>query len=93
MIYGCSLSCGSLILIMYYVPTYNTCCRYLDEGESNMAIVDVEIPSGYVFITYSDPSRVIERQETRGSNAIFYISAVSICYDYCQYCHDLRTCT
>jgi CD109 antigen len=50
--------------------------RYLDEGESNMAIVDVEIPSGYVFITYSDPSRVIERQETRGSNAIFYISAI-----------------
>ena len=44
-----------------------------------MAIVDVEIPSGYVYIQYSDFRGVIERQETRGSNAIFYISSVSIC--------------
>ena len=53
-------------------------CSYLGEGESNMAIVDVEIPSGYVFVQYSDSRRVVERQETRGSNAIFYISSVRI---------------
>ena len=54
-------------------------CSYHGEGESNMAIVDVEIPSGYVYVQYSDFRGVIERQETRGSNAIFYISSVSIC--------------
>ena len=41
-----------------------------------MAIVDVEIPSGYMYIQFSDSRRVIERQETRESNAIFYISSV-----------------
>ena len=43
-----------------------------------MAIVDVEIPSGFVYTGFSDSRRVIERQEIRGSNAIFYISGVSI---------------
>ena len=43
---------------------------------SNMAIVDVEIPSGYVFTGHDDVSGVIERREARGSNVVFYINDV-----------------
>ena len=53
-----------------------TYCRYLGSGESNMAIVDVEIPSGYVFDKLYDPSKVVQRHEVRGSNAVFYINEV-----------------
>ena len=40
-----------------------------------MAIVDVEIPSGYECVEYKDPG-VIERHEIRGDNAVFYINEV-----------------
>ena len=40
-----------------------------------MAIVDVEIPSGYRY-TIHLPNPAIERVDVRGSNAVFYISGV-----------------
>ena len=49
---------------------------YLGEDESNMAIVDVEIPSGYVFTDYYDYNGVVERRDVRGSNVVFYINEV-----------------
>ena len=50
----------------------------MEEGASNMVIVDVEIPSGYVFAGYNE-ANFIQRQETRGANAIFYINEVCVC--------------
>ena len=41
-----------------------------------MAIVDVEIPSGYVFTDYHDFNGVVERRDVRGSNIVFYINEV-----------------
>ena len=62
---------------MMYVRIYTH--RYEGQGTSNMAIVDVEIPSGYVYLGYrvSDSKNdTIEREEVRGDNAIFYLSEV-----------------
>ena len=42
-----------------------------------MAIVDVEISSGYVFAELKDPESVIERHEIRGSSVIVYINGAS----------------
>ena len=40
-----------------------------------MAIVDVEIPSGYRYIQHRE-NKAIERVDVRGSNAVFYINGV-----------------
>lgn len=42
-----------------------------------MAIVDVEIPSGYQYVEHTDISNAIERTDVRGDNAVFYINGVS----------------
>jgi alpha-2-macroglobulin len=49
---------------------------YLGEGSSNMAIVDVEIPSGYEYVGHTS-NTAIERVDVRGSNAVFYINGIN----------------
>ena len=42
-----------------------------------MAIVDVEIPSGYQYVQHR-ANIAIERVDVRGSNAVFYINGVKL---------------
>lgn len=42
-----------------------------------MAIVDVEIPSGFQHVEHTDLDNAIERTDIRGDNAVFYINGVS----------------
>ena len=42
-----------------------------------MVIVDVEVPSGYVYSGHEDTGGVIERTDRRGSSVVFYINEVN----------------
>lgn len=68
-----------LLYVTTYIIYYNTCayCSYLGRGVSNMAIVDVEIPSGFQHVEHTDLDNAIERTDIRGDNAVFYINGVS----------------
>ncbi len=61
----------------YYWAFY----RYLSGSVSNMAIVDVESPSGYIYSTWrfqdeSGRNADLERVEKKGSNVVFYFNEV-----------------
>ena len=49
----------------------------MGEGDSNMAIVDIEIPSGYQYTSH-EKEKGIERVDVRGSNIVIYLSGVSV---------------
>lgn len=42
-----------------------------------MAIVDVEIPSGYRYVEHTDLDDAVERTDVRGDNVVFYLNGVS----------------
>ena len=51
-----------------------------------MAIVDVEIPSGYMYNEFQGDADV-ERVERRGSNVIFYFNEVCMYARFLPYLH------